>query len=312
MSYASNRLSIIKRLLLATLALVAFMMASVIGARIAVESLFKGIASSKSTGLSAFAPCDSGPMLQKSAASFSNYSALPPGGLWIARSADLRTRSSNFDHTVVALNKIVFVHQGYLEDVRTESRSGFGRALSANVSVPSSEFDAALYDLKTLGRTESISESGEDSAVKLATAVRHLSMAQTNLSRLQKLQRERKGDLRDAVALEKDIAQANETVVEAEREHAGLVSTVARALIRVTLTEDYRAPLQANLAGEFLQLRNSLVEGVAAIVSSVCAFVGALFEFGLPLFFWCALLFFPIRLAWRRFHHAPTAVSVVE
>ena len=40
MSYASNRLSIIKRLLLATLALVAFMMASVIGAhrrRVAIQ-----------------------------------------------------------------------------------------------------------------------------------------------------------------------------------------------------------------------------------------------------------------------------------
>jgi hypothetical protein len=136
-------------------------------------------------------------------------------------------------------------------------------------------------------------------------AARRLTVAQTNLSRLQKLQR-------DAVALEKDIAQANEAVVEAERQHTGLVTTVARAVISIALVEDYRAPLHANLAGEYLQIRNSLVEGVGAVFPSVALFVGALFEFGLPLLFWFALLFLPIRLAWRRYRHAPTAIPVTD
>jgi hypothetical protein len=285
-------------------------MASAIGARIAVESLFKGIASSKSTGLSAFATWDSRPMLQKGIAS--NFLTLPSGESWIARSAELRTRTSNFDRSVTTLHQLVSLHQGYLEDLRTESRSGFGRALSASVSVPSSDFDGALSDLKALGRIEAISESGEDSAVKLATAARHLTVTQSNLFRLQKLQRERKGDLRDAVALEKDIAQANEAVVEAERQHTGLLTTVARAVISIALVEDYRAPFQANLAGEYLQVRNSFADGVGAVFSSAALFVGVLLEFGLPLLFWLTLLFFPIRFAWRRFRHAPTAIPVAD
>ena len=190
------------------------------------------------------------------------------------------------------------------EDLRTETRSGSGRALAATLSVPSKEFDTAIADLKTLGRTEAISEAGEDSAVKLATAERHLAGAQTNLSRLQKLQRERKGELRDAVALEKDIAHANETVAEAQRQHEILVSTVAQAHIRVTLIEDYRAPLETNLAGSSLALRNSFVEGVSAIFSSSALVLGVLFEFGLPLLFWAVVLFWPLRLVWRRFRHA--------
>ena len=204
--------------------------------------------------------------------------------------------------------QIVSAHHGYLEDLRTESRSGSGRALAASVSVPSSDFDATLSDLKTLGRVEGISEAGEDFAVKLATASRRLSAAQTNLSRLQKLQRERKGELRDAVALEKDIAQANESVDEAERQNQGLVSTVAQAHIRLTLMEDYRAPLQTNLAGVLLQLRNSLVEGIASIFSSATFVFGILFEFGLPLLFWAALLFLPARFAWRRFRRVPAVL----
>jgi hypothetical protein len=174
----SNRFLLVKRLLIATVALVAVTLASIIGSRFAVESLFRGIASSKSTGLSAFPSWDSGSMLAK-------------------------------------------------------------------------------------GRLPL-------------------------------------------------IAQASEDMLEAERQHAALLSTVARAVIRITLTEDYRAPLQASLAGEFLQLQNSLVEGVGTTISSVSLFLGVLFEFGLPLLFWAALLFGPGRLAWRRCRHTVTAVPAAE
>ena len=310
MSESSPRRSFAKRLLIAAAALAAFTIATIIGSRLAVESLFKGIASSRSSGLSAIS-WDLGSMGstgQMGVAMLQKGVAEP----WIARSADLRARSSAFDRSLASLHEIVSTHHGYLEDLRTESRSGYGRALAATVSVPSSDFDATLADLKTLGRVEGISEAGEDFAVKLATAARRLAAAQTGLSRLQKLQRERKGELRDAVALEKDIAQANEAVDEAERQNQGLVSTVAQAHIRLTLLEDYRAPLQANLAGFSLHLRNSLVEGVGAIFSSAALVLGVLFEFGLPLLFWAALLFVPTRFVWRRFRRAPAAVPVAQ
>ena len=92
-----NRLFIVKRLLIAAATLVAFVMASVIGSRIAVESLFKGIASSRATGLSAVASWDTGSMLAKGRGSFDSLIPLPAGGSWIARSAELHTRSSHFD-----------------------------------------------------------------------------------------------------------------------------------------------------------------------------------------------------------------------
>src|SRR6267143_463723 len=284
MSESSPRRSFAKRLFIAVSALAAFTMASVIGARMAVESLFKGIASSRSTGLSAFA-WDVASMW--SGGGMDGVYRKGVADPWIARSAGLRARSSAFDRSLVTLHQVVSTHHGYLEDLRTESRSGYGRALAATVSVPSSEFDATLADLKTLGRVEGISEAGEDF-------------------------RRQTRQLRDAVALEKDIAQANESVNEAERQNQGLLSTVAQAHIHFTLLEDYRAPLQANLAGFFLQLRNSLVEGVSSIFSSAALVLGVLFEFGLPLLFWAALLFIPARLAWRRFRRAPAAATAVS
>jgi hypothetical protein len=286
--------------------LVVFLLLFVIAVRITVTEMFKAIETSKATGLAAITPWDtdstwsSTPMLQKS---IDSARAAFPWESPIARTADLRTRSSSFDHSVSELHRIVSAHQAYLEDLRTETRSGSGRALAATLSVPTKEFDAAISDLKTLGRVEAISEAGEDSAVKLATSERHFAAAQTNLARLQKLQRERKGELRDAVALEKDIAQADEIVAQAQREHQSLLATVAQAHVHLLLMEDYRAPFEANFAGSTLALRNSFVEGVSAIFSSIALVLGVLFEFGLPLLFWAILLFWPLRALWRRFRH---------
>jgi hypothetical protein len=196
--------------------------------------------------------------------------------------------------------------------LRTQARSGYGRSLSANISAPSSHFESALTDLKAIGRVEAIAESGEDSAVRIASASRHLAAAESNLSRLQKLRQDRKGGLLDAIAIEKEVAQANEAVIEAERHNKALVSTVAQAHIRFILEEDYRAPLQANLEGLSLELRNSLVEGVSSIFSSAALVLGVFFGFGLPILFWGALLFVPARFAWRRFRRSPTALPAVQ
>ena len=313
MTATATRLSWPKRILLSIAGLFVLTPIFLVAVRIAVRGMYDGGGTESSSRI----PFNAGPSwdlrtMWASAPMFQK-SGLSGGVPWessIARTASLLTYSSAFDASLAQLHQIVSAHQGFLEDLRTQSQSGSGRALAATLSVPSKEFDSTVADLKTLGRIEAISEAGEDSAVKLATAERHLSAAQTNLGRLQKLQRERKGELRDAVALEKDIAQANETVAESQRLQESLLSTVAQAHIHFILMEDYRAPFQTNLAGSSLALRNSFVEGVGAIFSSLALVLGVLFEFGLPLLFWALILFWPLRLVWRRFRHASPNTAV--
>jgi Domain of unknown function (DUF4349) len=308
MSDNSARVSWKKRFLLILAALISFVLLFVVAIRVTVNEMFRGIASSRATGLSAIEPRDTtsmwssgGGYLQKGSSDF----ATP----WIVRSADLRTRSSSFERSVASLHQIVSAHHGYLEDLRTESRSHHGRVLAASVSVPTDDFDAALVDLQTLGRTEAVSQMGEDSAVKLATSARRLAAEKVNLSRLQKLQRERRGELHDAVALEKDIAQAGASLAETEREHEMLLSTVAQAHIHLTLMEDYRAPFQLRTGEALREVRNSLAEGVSGIFSSFSLFLGILLGYGLPIGFWLALLFWPLRAVWRRYHRMPAVAS---
>ena len=281
-----------KRFIQFAIGCVGFVLLFVVAVRVTVHEMFRGIASSRATGLSTVG-WDTSQMwstIGKSVA-FSERSGTP----WIARSADLRTLSSTFDRSVEQLHKITESHHGYFEDLRTERRSGSGRALAATIAVPAQEFDGTLAELQLVGRVESITQAGEDAAVKIATAARKLSAAQTNVARLQKLQREHHGELRDAVALEKDIAQANEDAAAAEREHESLLSTVAQAYVQATLLEDYRAPLELSFAGALLHVRNSLVDGVAAIFETLAAFLSIVLGYGLPLLFWVSLLFVPLR-----------------
>jgi hypothetical protein len=297
-----------KRVLLIVGGAIVFLLVFVFAIRITVSEMFRGIEAQRATGLSAVAGWDLRSMWSSGGAyQLSRTDAA--GESWIARSAEMQLHSASFERSVSELHGVVAWHHGYLEDLRTESRTGAGRGLAAMISVPTEEFDGTLSDLQKLGRVESVSQAGEDSAVKLATAKRRLEATKISLVRLQRLQRERKGELRDAVALEKDIAQANETVAEAERQSAGLISTVAQAHIRVSLFEDYRAPLQVSVAGAFLQIRNSLVEGVGAIFSSLFSVLGILFGYGLPLLFWLVLLFWPVRIAWKRFRRSPASVT---
>lgn len=299
-----TRRSLPKRLVLIFAGFFAFTLLFVIACRVAVQQMFRGIEQSRATGLAAVSSWDMRGMWSQGGLSVDMARTDQ-----ISRSADLRALSSSFDLSVAQLHRVVSIHSGYLEDLRTESRSRRGRSLSAALAVPSEEFDTTLSDLKNIGRIDSMYESGEDSAVKLASAARHLAAAQTNLARLKELQHGRTGPLRDAVALEKEIAQANEALAEAERQHDSLLSTIAQAHIRFTLLEEYRAPLEANLAGVSLQVRNSLFEGVGSIFSSVALFVGVLFEYGLPLVFWLAILIWPSRLAWRRLQAYRLAIA---
>jgi len=126
--------------LIAAAAVMAFLMASVIGSRIAVESLFRGIASSRATGLAAISPFSVG---NADASDMRSW-----GSDWISKSAALQMRTPAFEASVQSLNRIAAAHHGYLEDLRTQSRPGDGRALSANVSVPSSDFEFGISQLR--------------------------------------------------------------------------------------------------------------------------------------------------------------------
>jgi len=288
--------SLLKRLLLGAGFVLGVVLVCLFASRLAVQEMFSGIAAQRSSGLSA--------MLSFTPGAFQ----LGAGNASIARSAEVESHTTAFDRSAAKLRQIVAAHHGDFEDLRTENRSGQGRALAAAFSVPATEFDATLGEVKTLGRVQRISEASEDSSVRVARLDRQVSAARNNLVRLQSLQHEHKAGIQgqekviiqDALALQKEIARATEDLAQVENEQQNVLSTVSRAAVHFVLLEEFRASLDVDIAGAAFQLRNSLFLGLGAILSSLAIFLGAVFEYGLPITFWAALLYFPVRLAWKR------------
>ncbi len=297
MTETIKRRSVARRVALVVGGLALFILVFVIACRIAVTQIFRGIETSRATGLSASA-WDARTMWGEigSAGGYQLQS-----GKWISRNADLRLQTDAFERGRTSVNQIAATRHGFLEHLATESRTGHGRVLLATISVPATEFDMALADLKKLGRVEGMAEGGEDSGVKLENAARSVEAAKITLNRLQNLQRDRKGQLHDALEVEKEIAQTDTAVREAIRQRDNLLSTVAQAHIQLTLLEDFRAPLEARLGGTWLGIRNSFVEGISSTLSSLVIVFGLTFEYGLPIAFWCFILFWPGKAAWRHF-----------
>ena len=281
--------SLMKRLLLVTASVIGIVLVCVFAAQLSVQQIFRGIASSRATGLAAWNIFPS--------FNDSNRGSQNPS---ISRSAELQSRTTNFENSSARLYQVVAEHHGDFEDLRTESRSREGRALAAVFTVPASELDATMDELSALGRVQRISVASEDSTVKTARTKRRADGAKSNLARLQSLQREHKAGIQDALALQKEIAKATDDLAQIENEQQNLLSTVSRASVHFALIEEYKAKLDVDVSGAMLQLRNSLVEGIGAIVSTLASFLAALLEYGLPIGFWAAMLYYPVRFAWQK------------
>ncbi len=119
MSDAAKRPSWKKRFLILSGCVLAFILLFVVAIRITVSELFDGIASSRATGLSAVT-WNARSMWSQSA----DFAMLQKGRdneAWIARSADLQTRSSTFDRCAASLHQIVSAHHGFRRPSHRES-----------------------------------------------------------------------------------------------------------------------------------------------------------------------------------------------
>jgi len=291
--------SLFKKLLVAIAGIVGIVLICVFSAQLCVNQMFRGIAASRATGLAAW---NIFPSFSNSLGDSQNPS--------ISRSAEVQSRTTTFDSSASHLYRLVEQHRGYFDDVRTENRSGQGRALAASFTVPAMELDSTVNEIRTLGRVIQISVASEDSTVKASRTQRRVDAAKNNLERLQSLRTKTKTGIQDALALQKEIAKATEELAQVESEQQNLLSTVSRASVRFALIEEYKATLNTDIAGALFQLRNSVVEGISGILSTSTAFLAALFEYGLPVGFWCAVLFYPARLTWKKIQRFRAARAV--
>ncbi len=234
----------------------------------------------------------------------------PPNGApsapIIARTASLSLVVKDFGPVEAAVKSVTARHSGYIGELNTSTPSDAAKTLSATLRVPSAQLEAALAELKQLGRSDGESQSGEEVTKQYVDLAARLKNSRATEVRLLGVLRNNTGKVKDVLEVENEISRVRGEIEEMEADQRALQSRVDFATITLTVTEEYKAAVNGGRSSMGVRLHNAGVEGYHSVIDNVIALVAWLLEAGPTLLLWAAILFFPARWAWRRVRRALT------
>lgn len=218
----------------------------------------------------------------------------------IARTAGLTLVAKEFEKTRAALEEILKRHNGYIGEMNVSAPSDAGRTLTATLRIPASQLDAALAELKTLGRVENESQGGEEVTQQYVDLAARLANAQHTEQRLTQILSQRTGKLQDVLKVELEIDRVRGEIEQMQAEKKELSKRVAFATLSATVKEEYHARLEATPPSTGSRFRNAAVDGYNTVVEGLIDVGLFLLSSGPSLLIWAAILFFPARWLWRK------------
>ena len=122
--------------------------------------------------------------------------------------------------------------------------------------------------------------------------------------RLTDLLQNRTGKLSDVLSVENELARVRGEIESMEAERKTMANQVDFATLNLALSEDYRAQLQVVPPSTFTRLSNAAVEGYRNLTDGLMAVALFFLASGPSLLLWAAILFFPVRLVWKKLRHS--------
>ena len=222
----------------------------------------------------------------------------------IVRRAELTLTTADFDKVRDRIMVVLGRHKGYMAELNIGAPLGAPRTLEATLRVPADQLEAATAELKLLGRVESESQRGEEVTQQYVDLEARLTNAKNTEQRLIDLLRQRTGKLADVLSVEKEIDDVREKIERMEAEKKNLGNRVDFATLSIKVNEDYKAEMQV-VPGSFrTRLQNAAVEGYQSATEGLVSVLLAVITYGPTILIWTGLLFFPVRVAWKRWRRA--------
>jgi Domain of unknown function (DUF4349)/Putative zinc-finger len=225
---------------------------------------------------------------------------LPANGPMIIRTAQLSLITKEFDKARAQLEVILKRHRGYVGELKVNDTTGSGRTLTATLRIPADQLDATLTEVKTLGRVEAESQSGQDVTSQYVDLQARLSNARNTEQRLTDLLRNRTGKLSDVLEVEQELDRVRGQIEQMEAERKNMSNQVSYATLNATIAEDYKAQLQVVPPSTSTRLSNAAVEGYRSMADGVVSLALFLLSTGPSLLLWGVVLFLPARLIWKK------------
>jgi hypothetical protein len=262
----------------------------------------RGIESSRTTGLSAMAERSFYAPMTKGVASQMrvDQATVVRQGTLIARTVSLNVSVRDFARARSSVDQIVKAHAGYMASMTISSTKDTSQSLSAKIEIPAAQCDAALDELKSLGRVEEERQGSEEVTAQAEDLDIRLKNAREAESRLREILRMGTGKVSEVLEVEKEMARVREEIDHIESEQKHLNNRVAFASINLNLTEEYQARLEGGSLLIGLQIKNALLNGYHAAEDGLLGAFTFLLTVGPSVLLWGLVLFWPSRRVWRR------------
>jgi hypothetical protein len=218
----------------------------------------------------------------------------------ISRTAGLTLVCKEFDKTRAAAEEILKRHNGYIGELNVSAPSDAGRTLTATLRIPAPQLEAALAELKQLGRVENELQGGAEVTQQYVDLEARLKNGQHTEQRLTEILRTRTGKLQDVLKVELEIDRVRGEIEQMQAEKKELTKRVAFATLSATVKEEYKARLQGAPPSTGSRFRNAAVDGYNTVVEGFIDVLLFLLSSGPSLLIWAAILFFPARWLWRK------------
>ena len=217
-------------------------------------------------------------------------------GPMIAHAAELAVSTKEFGRSRASLEEILERHHGYAAKLRMVGQPT-ASSLTATLRVPSSEFNSAVNDLKTLGKVEQEEQTADEITQRRADVEARLVNAQSTLERLQAILT-KGGKVHNLLEVQRQLANVSAEVARLEAERVSTEHQMTFSQVLFSLREEVNAPVES-VAAEF---RAAAVAGSADVLSNLLAIMLFVISRGPVTLLWVAIVFLPARWMWRKWH----------
>ena len=247
---------------------------------------------------------DGQPVTDQQSKIFSNDASAP----MIARTVSMSIVVKDFTAARASLDTILNRHHGYAAQLSVGTPENAPKNLVASLRIPAPELSSAIAELRTLGRVENESQSGEEVTEQHADLVARLKNSRDTEDRLRAILEQRTGKITDVLQVEREIARVRGDIERMEAEQKALEHRVDFATVELQLTEEFKAEINPPAPSVSTRIHNALVAGYQNATETVLGILLFFAENGPVLLIWLAILAFPVMLVWRRYRRLSASV----
>jgi hypothetical protein len=221
-------------------------------------------------------------------------------GPMVIRTASVTLETKQFDATRAAIERIVRSHGGHVGQLQTAAPLNEARTLTATLRIPADRMDAALGEIKKLGRVTRESQGSDEVTEPYTDLVARLANSRHTEQRLVEILRTRTGKVEEVLEVEREIASVREGIERMEAQRKSLENRVSLSTVSLELREEFEKKISVAPPSTGTMLWNAMAEGLDGAFETVLALALFLLRAGPSLLLWAALLFLPARSVWRR------------